>query len=280
MRLELHSTQQSHGESSNGHRSLIRGLRVLCEVLDAGGPVGVTEVANRTGLHKSTVSRLLVTLATEGYLGVDPVTGRYVSGRLVVARMRGGQVERVLQAQAVPLLEELRDASGETVALHVVCWPDRVCVLEVPSRSGIRRAHAPGETWPLTVGASGAACLAQLPPAEVQAALVARPVPPEGMAEFHRKLRGAQESGVAISADADHIEGMQGMAAPVVGPDGRPEAMVSVAGPTSRWTQEDMAAFVPRLKQAALSLSHFIGYQRDDFVTTRRSAASGAQEKT
>jgi IclR family acetate operon transcriptional repressor len=143
----------------------------------------------------------------------------------------------------------------------VTVWPDRVCIMEVPSHSGLRRTHKPGETWPLTTGGTGCAYLAHVSDQEVQAALEARPLATQrALDDFHRTLAMAKATGIAIPRESEHIAGMQGMAAAVLGRDGMPVAMISISGPANRWTQERMSQFAARLSAAARDLSITCGF--------------------
>lgn len=266
MKLESHETQPESIDAGGGG-ALSRGLRLLFAVVDAAEPIGVTDVARRTGLHKATVSRTLAGLAAEGYLAVDRRTGQYVPGTGVLARMRTSQVERLLAHRAVPPMTRLRDRSGETVGLHVVCWPDRVCVAEVPSLSGLRRTHSPGETWPLTTGATGRAYLAYVDDDELDATLAARPLPHKTAAAFRRELAEVRRDGCFVAPGPDHIDGMQGMAAAIFDASSRPVAMISVSGPMTRFTHDAMVALGPDVRAVALELSAFLGYPGRELPT-------------
>lgn len=239
--------------------SAMRVLELLMLVVDASGSVGVTEAAATTGLHKATVSRILATLAEREYVTKDPLSGRYVAGPAIMRRLRKPLVEDVLWSRGQPILARLRDLSGETASLHVVAWPDRVCIGDVPSRHGLRRSHAPGETWPLTTGATGMAFLAASSDDIVEQALIARPTPEGTRADFQRRLATARQRRVAISEEPDHISGMVGMSSPVVGPSGQVIAMVTVSGPVMRLTPARMQELVPYLTGGTDELRSIIG---------------------
>ncbi|HEX7126993.1 MAG TPA: IclR family transcriptional regulator [Thermodesulfobacteriota bacterium] len=240
---------------------MTRGLEILFAVIDAGRPVSVTELSAGTGLHKATVSRMLATLAELDYVSVDPRTGLYLPGSRVVSRLRTSQLESLLQAYAMPIMTELRDESSETVGLYVPVWPDRVCIAEVASRLGLRRTHAPGETWPLTVGATGLVYLAHMPDDELDRLVKVRPLRGITAAQLRERVAEVRRSGVAISRTATHIPGMLGMAAAILSSDGRPVAMLTVSGPMERWNPEVMARFAPRLRDAVSRLSRLLGYE-------------------
>lgn len=241
-------------------RALQRGLDVLFAVLDAGGPMGLGDVARRTQLHKATVSRLLGTLVDAGYVSHNAVRGTYGVGPAAARRLLLGSVESGVQDAAKEVLGHLRDLSGETVGLFVPAWPDRICVDQAESRSGLRRVFVLGECSPLTMGSTGRCYLAHVSAAEVRAALSLRPLaPPTQQAPydegwFFAQLERIRTTGYGLS-DYEGIMGMCAMGAPVLGAGGRPIAMIAVSGPSGRWTTEARMQFAPALTRAAAELS-------------------------
>ena len=88
--------------------------------------LGTNEIARRTGIGASTVSRILATLASGGFVAYNDETGRYrlgsrlmVYGNLVHSRLDTRQALR-------PLLEILARRTGETTTLSAPSSPDAV----------------------------------------------------------------------------------------------------------------------------------------------------------
>src|SRR5262249_17415819 len=77
--------------------------------------LGTNEIARRTGINVSTISRILATLAGGGLVDHVPPTGRYRIG-VGIARLAGA-VELDIRSLARPHLEELAGHLGETTAL-------------------------------------------------------------------------------------------------------------------------------------------------------------------
>lgn len=241
-------------------RALQRGMQVMFEVLDRDRPVSVGEIAQRTQLPKPTVSRLLGTLVKDGYLSHNPVSGYYTLGPEVLRRFLVPVLDTVLKGQIRESMVRLRDASGETASAWVPAWPDRFCIDQVESRSGLRRVHDIGEHRSLTAGAVGRAYLAFVDDTEMESALKVRPL--EALTpystvspyDFRKELKRTRERGYTISV-AETILGMAGVAAPIFDREDRPIAMISVSGPESRWSLQAMEEFATLLLAETADLS-------------------------
>ena len=98
-------------------QSIERAFAVLGALAD--GPIGVTEVADRADLPKSTAARLLASLAREGVVEQVPGDTRYRLGPRLVTLAARIRPARSLAALARPSLEALADTAGEAAGLAV-----------------------------------------------------------------------------------------------------------------------------------------------------------------
>ena len=118
--------------SSGRIEASIRAVAILDALADAG-EIGTNELARRTGLPASTVSRQLGTLAVAGLVEQDGESGRYRLG-IHVVRLANAVLARLdVRRIARPHLEELVRITGETATLHVPGEEDAVTVDFVPS---------------------------------------------------------------------------------------------------------------------------------------------------
>ena len=140
-------------------QSLDRAFDIL-EALADGREIGVTELANRTGLVPSTVHRLLATLAKRGYVA-HADSGRYRLG-YKVAEIAGGieQGRARLRAVARPHLERISEQTGESVNLVVLDGERVVYVDQVEGTRRVRMFTAVGTAAPAHTTGSGKAILA------------------------------------------------------------------------------------------------------------------------
>ncbi len=148
-----------------------RAFELLEEVASSPEPLRLMELAERTGIDKSTASRLLDFLEGRALVRRDPETKRYFAGRgllaLSTATLRSSDLTEIV----APHLTALRDETGETVAFHLRAGGRRICVAGAESRHDIRRVLRLGEQLPLCVGPSGKVMLAFLPPPEIETLL-------------------------------------------------------------------------------------------------------------
>lgn len=185
--------------------------------LSEGGTATLAEVVGGTGLPRPTAYRLLSAL--EAHHLVTRREGRYALGlRLLGWGNRAAGVGLVERAR--PVLEWLRDESGESTQIYVREGEHRVCVASVERTTGLRDTVPVGAVLPLSRGSAG----------KVLLAWAASGV--DGRLE-EAELRGIKVRGWAESV-AEREAGVASVSAPVFGSDGRLRAAVSASGPISR----------------------------------------------
>ncbi len=118
--------------SSRDVEATVRAVQVL-DALAEGGELGTIEIARRTGISPSTVSRQLGTLARLGLVEHAPASGRYRLG-VRILRLANAVLGRLnLRDVARPTLEELVRQIGETATLSIPGDGDAITVHFVPS---------------------------------------------------------------------------------------------------------------------------------------------------
>src|SRR5216110_1097757 len=144
--------------------SVANAIRLLTSFSGEEDELGITTLAGRLRLAKSTVHRLAATLTGAGFLEQNDETGKY---RLGLALFELGSLVRrrmdVADA-ARQKLRELLEMTGETVQLGIVDHLSVLYVYEMESRRAIRMAAAVGARAPLHCTAVGKVLLAYQPP--------------------------------------------------------------------------------------------------------------------
>jgi DNA-binding IclR family transcriptional regulator len=229
----------------------MRALERITAVLEAiaqGSPVPATTIAERAGLTLSTTVRLLASLVDEDLVRREQ--DRYLLSFRLLAIAHAAERQSPLIASAIPLMERLRDATGETVSLHVASGTNRVCTAEVQSRHEVRRVLPPGQTMPLNFGTVGDVLLASLPEEARHRRLADLGATPDQIEESDKHCREINELGYALAVDR-WVDGVSGIAAPVKDRSGATVAALIASGPSQRWTEATMREHVAEILAVA-----------------------------
>jgi IclR family transcriptional regulator, acetate operon repressor len=215
----------------------VRNACALLEAVAARQPIGVSDVARATGIDKSAAQRLAVTLHAAGWLD------RTGDGRWRVApdliHLARQAAEGSMVAAMRPLLERLRDETGET-AILVTIEHDRLRVVDmVESRQALRISPS-GRYLPLRRSSAARAIAAHLPPDELTALREIDPSLDEDT------LIDVRRHGWAIN-DREIVDDARVVGVAVRRTDGPPLGAVIIAAPTSRMSLEDMQRVGARL---------------------------------
>ncbi len=243
--------------------SLHRGLEVL-DCFAERDSWTLSDLAAHLNQNKATVFRVLHTLEGFGYLAKDAATGRYALGLRLQALGAAAMRNEQLRWQALPPLQDLAEATGETVHVGILHEGVVVTVQIVDGTHAVRMHSAVGKRSPAHASALGKVLMATLPDAEVDG-IVAR----HGMARFtpntittqpalRERLHRIRLDGYAL--DEEEIEdGLRCIAAPITDRSGRPTAAVAISAPASRMDAARIADLIPRVKASAARISRMLG---------------------
>src|SRR5687768_18614021 len=151
--------------------SVANSIRLLTSFSGEEDELGITTLAGRLRLAKSTVHRLAATLSAAGFLEQNGDNGKYRLGMALFEL--GALVRRRMDVanEARPKLRELLEKTGETVQLGIVDHYSVLYVYEMESPRAIRMAAAVGARAPLHCTAVGKVLLAFQPQEYVKGAL-------------------------------------------------------------------------------------------------------------
>jgi len=247
--------------------SLQHGLQIL-DMFERERPeIGIGEMAEQLGLHRSTTSRLAATLAAAGYLQPAGEPGRYrLSGRLAALgelAAAGADVRRT----ALPYLQDLVQELGETGHLGVLEGTEAVTVGVVDGWQTVRMHSWVGKRSPAHCSSMGKALLAGLSAAEFAArypggrleARTDRTI--TGTRELTTHLAEVRNHGYAV--DRQELEPhLCCVAGPVFDRTGTVVASISVSGPDSRIDDTTIPAIASAVCQTADLISDRLGAPR------------------
>lgn len=240
--------------------SVEKALQVLDAIAEAGHSVGVSEVARRSGLPKSTAFRLLAVLESAGMLRRRG--SKYEMGFRLLELGNGA---RRVSAQrlhdiAMPELVELHVQTKQIVHLGVLVDTDVLYLEKIFGRNNPRSPSAVGARLPATCCGLGKALLAFSDEGTIRAALERLPNERRTPYTFTQprlfldELMSIRKSGVAFDREESAI-GLTCIATPVLGADGRPVGAVSLSGRTSAF---DPAARVSSIRRTAQRISELL----------------------
>jgi DNA-binding IclR family transcriptional regulator len=243
--------------------AVLTALSIL-ELLGAAQELGVTELARKLGMGKSSVHRLLNTLVHKGYIEKNVQTGRYrLTYRLlaVASSAAGGYG---LKDVAAPVMERLAAEVGESVNLGVLEM-DRILRLHKVEGSYPIRLHidAPGGVKAHATGL-GKVLLSGLEPDELRRHLANSPLTrftPKtiiAMRALQAELRSVRDRGYAVDNE-ECSAGVRAVAAPIRDRQGGVIAALSIAGPTDRLAKERLSTLAPIVMAAAEEISKRLG---------------------
>lgn len=234
--------------------SVQRAIDVLDALAEARTELGTNEIARRTGVNVSTISRLLSTLTTAGLVQHIPSTGRYRLG-IRILQLAGAAREGLdVQGMARPLLEELTAITGETATLSLPGTVDLLTVDFVPSPQSVRSVAQVGRNSVAHATAAGKVLLAwggRLPDGELVRYTERTTVDRDALAQEIDRVR---ERGWA-QAVGEREEDLNGVAVPVFDGTGTLTAVLGVQGPAGRFTPRAMRAAIEPLTERAAALA-------------------------
>lgn len=211
----------------------------IMALLAEDGPTSLTEVVESTGIPRPTAHRLLAALEAHHLVARD--NGRYRLGLRLLGWGEKAAAGTKLVDVARPVLEELRDETGESVQLYVREGDRRVCVAAVERAGGGLRDMVPvGAVLTLDQGSGGKVLLAWSKDRDA--------------VEFEEM----RQLGWAESV-AERESGVASVSAPVFGPGGELRAAVCVSGPVSRLGEEPGERLAERVVAAARRISGSLG---------------------
>jgi len=257
-------TEPSSSKSSR-LSSVAAAVRVLKCFSEVEPEIGISSLAKRLSLAKSTVHRLAVTLTSEGLLEQSPETGRYRLG--INLFVMGALVRRRLDVSnmAQPFLNVLREQTGETIHLAVMNETNVLYLYNLESRQAIRMKSYIGTIKPAFCTCEGRAIVAfgdpELMNKVLSAPLVARtPGTQTDPAQLMKMLTEIRNHGYAID-DEESEQGMRGISAPLRDITGQVVAAIGIGGPSQRLTLKKLRGLAPVLLSTAEAISTQLGYR-------------------
>ncbi len=228
--------------------------------------LGISELAKRLSVAKSTVHRLAGTLLEEGLLQQNPDNGRYCLG---VGLFSLGSLVRSrldVTSESKNILNQLREQTQENVRLAVLERQSVVFLHDFESPQTLRLRSGTGQLRPAFCTAEGICLISGLREPELGEFLELPRTPRTAKTatseeELRARIRRTKRQGYSVE-DEDCDEGTRCIAAPIHNGDGRIIAAVGIAGPRVRIRKRDFPKLAPLAIEAAQQISERLGYFR------------------
>jgi IclR family transcriptional regulator, KDG regulon repressor len=230
--------------------STINALRLLSENHEG---LGVREISRLLEMNKSTSHRLLLTLQKEGLVEFDELTQKYRMTLGILQLINKIPQKSNLISASLPYMEELRDLTKETVALHIRVLNYRLVVAKVESNLELRWSPLIGKPYPLYQGAASKVISAFLPQKAFTELLESLPdeITDE---EYVCQIEGVKKQKYSISYGEIEPGGI-GIAAPIFNHLNEFVGAISVYAIESRTTQEKVNFIIQEVTRTVKQIS-------------------------
>jgi DNA-binding IclR family transcriptional regulator len=224
---------------------IARAANVLRALEGESDGLSLAQIAQRVGLARSTVQRIVEALSEEHFLIAASLTTGVRLGPALIRLAASAHVE--FDQITRPLLAELSQKVGETVDLSVLKGTVAVFTDQVQGVHRLRAVSAVGETFPLHCSANGKALLSVLDDQKLDR-LLRGPLPRltantiVQRAELVKTIEAVRRSGVAYDFE-EHTEGICAVGTAFLDPIGRAVA-ISIPVPTTRFRNKRLKALL------------------------------------
>jgi DNA-binding IclR family transcriptional regulator len=226
-------------ETESGVAAAERALAVLAAFDEDASVLTLAKLAARTGMGKSTLLRLLVSLVRTGFIERrDDGTYRIGSQAWRVGSLF--TLDLSLEKILLPIMEQLAAKTRESVAFYVrlegVARPTRICLLRVSAPRRVVNMYYVGNRLPLDQGAGGRVVRA--------------------FTDFSYREDDVIRAERVCAAWGEADPEVCAVAAPVMGPDGRFVGALLLSAPCSRHDRDWLELMKPVVMEAAVEATH------------------------
>ncbi|TKC18407.1 IclR family transcriptional regulator [Robertmurraya kyonggiensis] len=252
-------------ERDDNHLSSVKNaLRILKSFTMDEPEKKISDLSATLGLNKSTVSRTMSTLASEGFVFKDPETKKYRLGLSILSLSGIVNSHMDVYRESQPVLNRLVENIGETAHISVLDNLEVIYLNKVECNHPVRFLTHVGKRNPPYCTSSGKVLLAFSNDKIVESVIS------KGLKKFNKNtitepenlllhLKKIRHDGYAHSIE-EFLEGVNSIAAPIYDYKGKVIAALSVVGPKQRIQANKIPSLSKRVIQAAMDVSERMGY--------------------
>jgi DNA-binding IclR family transcriptional regulator len=226
--------------------------------------LGVSEMASRIELSKSSTHRLILTLLKEGYLEKNEINRKYLLGLSLLGLTGIITNTMEIHKESLPILEYLVEQLGETVHINVLEENDVVYIHKVECKHPVRLLSDIGKKNPAYCSSAGKVILAYQSKEMINRVLQSElsPYGPNTITESEKlreNLINIKLLGYSVAIEELH-EGVVSIAVPVRDYTEEVIAAISVVGPIQRMHDHKFSTYIQILQLSAMKLSQQLGF--------------------
>jgi IclR family transcriptional regulator, KDG regulon repressor len=257
--------------AGDGLSSVRNAARVLKVFRSRERELGVSELARRLGLGKSTVHRILGTFAAEGLIEQNPETGCYRLGLVMFELGEAVRVHMDLHAAAGPVLAGLREQTRESCQVGILDGTDVVYVDRLESPQTLRLFTETGRRVPMHCTSSGKVLLAHIAAAERERLLTRgtlvrlTPRTITNPRTLQAELATVRRRGWAEAVEEREL-GVASIAAPIRDSTATVVAALSIGAPLVRLGPAARRRLAPVLIEAGEAASRRLGWSPETLL--------------
>ncbi len=248
-------------------QSVERTLSIVEVLSEYDEGLGLTEISEKVGLHKSTVHRLLYTLMVKRYVEQNESTNKYKL-TLKLFELGSKKVESMnIVTIARPILKELMEKTNEVIHLVVREGTEIVYIVKVESQNPIRMYSKIGkrsQVYSTAVGKSMLACMTDKEVLDIWQNSNIKKLTEYTITDFDKfkdTINTIKEKGYAIDEQENEI-GIRCAAAPILDYKGEVCSAISISGSIISFKEEKIEEFSKLIIQYAARISKELGYKK------------------
>ncbi len=252
------------------HRSLQRALEVLTSFVPDNQKIGIAELSDKLGIHRSTISRILSILTQYGFVQKDTLSNKYSLGTMAVNI--GHAVIKSLDANwitiAKPYVDKLSHTTHESVGLESLVDKATIVAYEISGRQTVQISPRLGDKLPRHAASGAKAIMAFSSPEFVDDFLkdcIFTSFTPNTITDpkiLYQKLREYKQQGFSVDAGEIDID-VYAVAAPIFDHSNKPVGAVVILAPAYRARSAFSRKNISLLKKTAEQISSSFHFDKN-----------------
>ncbi|MDA3129041.1 IclR family transcriptional regulator [Aliibacillus thermotolerans] len=257
-------------------KSVDRALTIIKIVSTKKEGYGVTELAEKLGLNKSSIFRLLATLMEHGFIEQDSETKKYRLGYQYL-ELSAKLLDSIdIRKEATPYLKELESLSNEVIHLVIYSQKEAVYIEKLEGNETLRMHSQVGKIAPMHCTSAGKTILAYLPERTVEEIIDEKGLPKHtentitNREALFQDLEKIRKRGYGKEVEENEV-GITCIAAPIFNFRGEIAGSISISGPTIRMSEERLEELKGPLMEAGRKVSLRLGFRNGNHLSPHQS---------